>query len=216
MTDPLKLAETHEARAAAGLGHGVQPGGAARAPGDRGPMSLQWSVGGTLRGGPDWLLVGSEIDEDSLLALLRGAAMEEDRPDVTVEAADFVATLRSALGRALSRLTDRERAVICARYGLPPYNEPVRLIDCESIFGVCRERVRQIQSKAEARLTSLSVGRELCVLALGATSCRCGHGWDQHYRIGWGSWTRSRPCAYAEWGDRPCGCYGFAPERSGA
>lgn len=53
--------------------------------------------------------------------------------------------------RALARLSDREREVLCLRLGLDG-GEPLTLEEVGSLIGVTRERVRQIQKAAESRL----------------------------------------------------------------
>lgn len=50
----------------------------------------------------------------------------------------------------LSRLTDRERAVVRARFGFD--TEPQRLVDIGEQLGVSAERVRQIEERALAKL----------------------------------------------------------------
>ena len=62
-----------------------------------------------------------------------------------------VETLAGQQLRALlSRLTDRERAVVRARFGFD--TEPQRLVDIGEQLGVSAERVRQIEERALAKL----------------------------------------------------------------
>jgi RNA polymerase primary sigma factor len=62
-----------------------------------------------------------------------------------------VETLAGRQLRALlSRLTDRERAVVRARFGFD--TEPQRLVDIGEELGVSAERVRQIEERALAKL----------------------------------------------------------------
>jgi RNA polymerase primary sigma factor len=55
--------------------------------------------------------------------------------------------MRAAL---LSRLTDRERAVVRARFGFD--TKPQKLIEIGEELGVSAERVRQIEERALAKL----------------------------------------------------------------
>jgi len=64
-------------------------------------------------------------------------------------------TLRSqALVRGLAALSDRERKVICLRYGLADL-EPKTLEEIGRRLGLTRERVRQIETEALKRLARL-------------------------------------------------------------
>lgn len=150
-------------------------------------MSLQLSTWPHHQG-PEWLLAEGlgEFGE-----MLFGPAPEQHQPEQLVAEDDYHRALACAIDVALGSLTARECDVIRARYGLTPYAAPVRLVDCEAIFGICRERVRQIQSRAERRLGDPAVARDLVVFALGGTVCECGHGWRAHH-----AHRRSRVCAY--------------------
>ncbi|WP_330183050.1 sigma-70 family RNA polymerase sigma factor [Nocardia sp. NBC_01503] len=87
--------------------------------------------------------VGAE-DATELGALLADAAPD---PSVTVTEG----ALRGQLGRVLSGLPEREAQVIALRYGLDGA-EPRTLEEVGRLFGVSRERIRQIESKAMQRL----------------------------------------------------------------
>jgi RNA polymerase sigma factor (sigma-70 family) len=50
----------------------------------------------------------------------------------------------------LSRLTDREREVVRARFGFD--SEPQRLLDIAERLGLSAERIRQIEERALAKL----------------------------------------------------------------
>jgi RNA polymerase primary sigma factor len=64
-------------------------------------------------------------------------------------------TLRSqALVRGLAALSDRERQVICLRYGIAD-SEPRTLEEIGRTLGLTRERVRQIEVHALRRLSKL-------------------------------------------------------------
>ncbi|MDD2912104.1 MAG: sigma-70 family RNA polymerase sigma factor, partial [Candidatus Bipolaricaulis anaerobius] len=69
--------------------------------------------------------------------------------------------LQHELQKALKeRLTPRERRVIELRYGLDG-NPPKTLDDVGDIFGISRERVRQIQKEGLEKLRDSSVLRKL-------------------------------------------------------
>lgn len=68
--------------------------------------------------------------------------------------------LQRALGVVLSTLTEREAGVIEMRYGLKD-GQPKTLDEIGRVYGVTRERIRQIESKAMARLRHPSVSAEL-------------------------------------------------------
>jgi DNA-directed RNA polymerase sigma subunit (sigma70/sigma32) len=48
----------------------------------------------------------------------------------------------------LSNLAPREEDVLRRRHGLRPYDDKATLYDIGKVYGVTRERVRQIESKA--------------------------------------------------------------------
>jgi RNA polymerase primary sigma factor len=64
------------------------------------------------------------------------------------------------IGKALEALPRRERTVISLRFGLFD-GEPQSLESVSRIFGVSRERIRQIQSSALARLRDMGLGRQV-------------------------------------------------------
>jgi RNA polymerase primary sigma factor len=70
------------------------------------------------------------------------------------------------LRQVLSRLNDRERSVIEMRYGLGP-EEPKTLDEVGRYFNVTRERIRQIESKALAKMRHPSNPAKLRRLAAG-------------------------------------------------
>jgi RNA polymerase sigma factor (sigma-70 family) len=85
-------------------------------------------------------------DQDATLADVvpdqQGASIEE-----TIEHAD----LRTVIAGALGHLEPREREVLCYRFGLEG-QEPHTLEQAAAHFGIARERVRQIEARAIARL----------------------------------------------------------------
>lgn len=78
-----------------------------------------------------------------------GALIADNGPDPSVTVTD--GALRGQLGVALSGLPEREAQVIALRYGLDGC-EPRTLEEVGRIFGVSRERIRQIEAKAMQKL----------------------------------------------------------------
>jgi RNA polymerase sigma factor (sigma-70 family) len=64
--------------------------------------------------------------------------------------------LASDLPRLLANLTERERRVICSRYGLGRRGETLREI--APVLGVSAERVRQIEQESLAKLHAMAEG----------------------------------------------------------
>lgn len=74
-------------------------------------------------------------------------AYESDQSDETGEHA------RHAVSALMAGLLDpRLRDVVRRRCGLPPYHEPQTLIEIGAAFGITRERARQLEMDALARL----------------------------------------------------------------
>lgn len=99
-------------------------------------------------GGPDRSLdapITGDGEED-WLGLLPD---ERDRPDVEAQRAIDGERRRGVVGRSLDRLTPRERSVIEARRLA---DEPVTLEALGALMGVSKERVRQIEQAALARM----------------------------------------------------------------
>ncbi len=63
--------------------------------------------------------------------------------------------LPAQVAELLARLDDREREILCLRYGLDR-GEPRTLAEVATRFGVSRERIRHIESKAIAKLRDFS------------------------------------------------------------
>lgn len=97
--------------------------------------------------------VGSEGD-----AFL-GDFIEDDTMPAPIEVASQ-GLLRTQIGDALDKLTDRERRIIVLRYGL----EDGRFRTLEEVgrdFGITRERIRQIEAKALRKLRHPSSSMQL-------------------------------------------------------
>ena len=71
--------------------------------------------------------------------------------EITPEQMMMSESLQGELVQLLSDLTDREREVICLRFGLG-YDQPLSLADIGRVLALSRERVRQIESKALQKL----------------------------------------------------------------
>jgi RNA polymerase primary sigma factor len=68
--------------------------------------------------------------------------------------------LKSQIGDALAKLTERERKIILLRFGL----EDGRFRTLEEVgreFGITRERIRQIEAKALRKLRHPTYSRKL-------------------------------------------------------
>jgi RNA polymerase primary sigma factor len=85
-------------------------------------------------------------EEDSTL----GDFVEDTDAVVPVDAASF-RLLQDYMAHAMEILSDRERTVLAMRYGLDG-DPPATLETVGSHFGITRERVRQIETKALAKL----------------------------------------------------------------
>ena len=94
--------------------------------------------------------VGAEDDAPEL-----GELVEDERaseaPDAVIREME-----NDRLRETIERMPDRERCVLVRRYGLDD-QEPATLAAVGTELGVTRERVRQLQRKAERQLRGLSV-----------------------------------------------------------
>ncbi|MGW2847286.1 sigma-70 family RNA polymerase sigma factor, partial [Streptomyces sp. NPDC001274] len=88
------------------------------------------------------------VGEEDEVAL--GDLIEDGDAASPVESAAFL-LLREHLEAVLSTLGERERKVVQLRYGLDD-GRPRTLEEIGRIFGVTRERIRQIESKTLAKL----------------------------------------------------------------
>ena len=67
------------------------------------------------------------------------------------------AELCARLGAALEQLTERERVIVTMRYGLDG-NDPRTLEQAGAVFGITRERARQIEQEALRKLRHPAIG----------------------------------------------------------
>ena len=72
----------------------------------------------------------------------------------------FNVNLKDILMRSLEELSSRERKIIILRFGLNGHS-PLTLEEIGKILGITRERVRQIQNKAIARMRDIHLIKEL-------------------------------------------------------
>ena len=79
----------------------------------------------------------------------------EDVASPAPDKAAFAAMLPAQVAELLARLDEREQEILCLRYGLDR-GEPRTLAEVASHFGVSRERIRHIESKAIAKLRDAS------------------------------------------------------------
>jgi RNA polymerase primary sigma factor len=73
--------------------------------------------------------------------------------------------IRRGVGACLGYLTEREAFIVRLRYGLEAY-EPQSLQDIGDVLGISRERVRQLEKQAFAKLRQLPQSAGLAELAL--------------------------------------------------
>ena len=88
-----------------------------------------------------------------------GDLIEDGDATSPLEAAAFL-LLREHLDVALSTLGERERKVIQLRYGLVD-GRPRTLEEIGQVFGVTRERIRQIESKTLNKLRDHAFAEQL-------------------------------------------------------
>ena len=79
----------------------------------------------------------------------------EDMASAPPDEAAFASMLPAQVAQLLSRLDKREQDILCLRYGLDR-GEPRTLAEVAAEFGVSRERIRHIESKAIGKLRDVS------------------------------------------------------------
>ena len=72
----------------------------------------------------------------------------------------FAHNLQDILNESLNHLNERERIIVCLRYGLNA-EAPQTLEEIGKLLNITRERVRQIQNKAIQKLRTFSMIKEL-------------------------------------------------------
>ncbi|MET9951726.1 RNA polymerase sigma factor [Streptomyces sp. NPDC006339] len=105
-------------------------------------------VGEVLRLAQEPVSLHAPVGEEEDVAL--GDLIEDGDATSPVESAAFL-LLREHLEAVLSTLGERERKVVQLRYGLDD-GRPRTLEEIGQLFGVTRERIRQIESKTLAKL----------------------------------------------------------------
>jgi RNA polymerase sigma factor (sigma-70 family) len=66
-----------------------------------------------------------------------------------------------AIIRILNRLDERERNIIMYRFGLNQESEPLTLEQLGGRFGVTKERIRQLESRALNKLRKIAMDEKL-------------------------------------------------------
>ncbi len=99
-----------------------------------------------------------ESDDDG--GRLRDLLTEEaDEGPYRVEFEDV--TLEESIHAALGKLSDRERFVVCQRFGIGGVEREHTLAEVAEVLGVSLERVRQIQVRALAKLDNPQFRKEI-------------------------------------------------------
>ncbi len=101
--------------------------------------------------GPDLSLDAPQSSDDEGRSWVE--ALEDDSPATEVEVLGKmeVSRQRRALYRAVADLPERERRIVAARH---LSDDPATLSDLGAVMGISKERVRQLEERALARLTS--------------------------------------------------------------
>jgi RNA polymerase primary sigma factor len=79
-----------------------------------------------------------------------GDLIEDSEAMVAIDAVSFT-LLREQLGRVLDTLSEREAGVVTMRFGLTD-GQPKTLDEIGKVYGVTRERIRQIEAKTMSKL----------------------------------------------------------------
>lgn len=109
-------------------------------------------VEGLLKASFDTVSIDSPVGEDNEAQM---GDFIEDKSIASPEEQVALGMLKEALNKLLGTLSDREAQVIRLRFGLDD-NVPRTLEEVGDVFGVTRERIRQIETKALRKLRSPS------------------------------------------------------------
>lgn len=101
---------------------------------------------------------GSSAASVSLDVLFEDAVSVADPRAVQPDLVEFTDTDREELSRGLTGLPPREAEVLRLRYGLGDRDEPMTLRDVGTALSLSRERVRQLEQTAVARLKTVLEG----------------------------------------------------------
>lgn len=96
------------------------------------------------------LLVSRHEVEEELEAPKLADVVADTNESASVEAIVLENKLHEALSRALDTLSEREEGIIRLRFGLD--GDPQTLDEIAKVYGVSRDRIRQIESKALGKL----------------------------------------------------------------
>jgi RNA polymerase primary sigma factor len=84
-----------------------------------------------------------------------------EAPDaVDPQAAAEASALAASMTEALAELTPREQRILCMRFGIGDARDHT-LEEVGQVFGVTRERIRQIEAKALEKLRHPALSRKL-------------------------------------------------------
>ena len=96
-----------------------------------------------------------EADNEHILAYETSKRLALPDPSEVVENMDWLAMAKGRMSVALKHLTYREREIVKLRYPLDPHVPSYTQVDVAGIFKVSVERIRQVESKALAKLKNL-------------------------------------------------------------